>query len=60
MDAPSWSARSCLAWCASISGKIGKAVREVEGFNAKLALAITRSVGTWRAPQSVPRRSVGV
>ena len=27
-------------------GEIRKAVREVEGFNAKLALVITRSVGT--------------
>ena len=45
MNAPAWSARRCLPSCASISGKIRKAAREVEGFNAKLALAITRSVG---------------
>jgi hypothetical protein len=29
---------------------IKAAVGEVEGFNAKLALVITRSVGQWRAP----------
>jgi hypothetical protein len=45
MDAPAWSARSSLASCASISGKIRNAMREVEEFNTKLTLAITRSVG---------------
>ena len=40
------SASSCRTLCASIPREIRKAVREVEGFNAKLALLITRSVGT--------------